>query len=138
MEVVDKGKVPRVGCVDLVVCGHLHPFLKVGKNRNSLDWSQSTTYTDGLLASKVGCPPPPRSPRPGPWGFIFGVFQPDASLTRGTGGGCLDFVDLPFVESLSRVQSFALLLGIVVEGDPKGRRLDISQFIPSWDDHIPA
>lgn len=46
VKVIDQGKVPGVRSVDLVVCGHLHPFFKVRQNRNSLHWCHCASSND--------------------------------------------------------------------------------------------
>ena len=50
VEVINERKIPAVVRVDLVVCGHLHPLLEIGENRNTLHRRDSVApYAESII-----------------------------------------------------------------------------------------
>lgn len=121
MEVVDQGKVPRVGGVDLVVGGHLHPLLKVGQNGDALHGGDDgaahdrsvVIVEDGevLLAGDAAT----RGARAvGGWGVGIVAVDYVAGGGCGCGRGELELVDLGLVEGFASSRSLFLFLGVIV------------------------
>jgi len=50
---------------------------------------------------------------------ILEIIEVDGSFAQRGGGGGLEFVDMGFLESVTRVQASCLFLGIVVEGNSR-------------------
>lgn len=122
VEIVDKGEVPRVGGIDLVVGGHLHPLLEIGENGYALHRRYTATdhHDIVVIVVVVGVPATSRRPRVGAGGRILEVRQPKPGfLRRRRGGRLLQLADLFFVEGFSGVEPAFLLPGVVVERDPK-------------------
>lgn len=114
MEVVDQSEIPRVGGVDLVVGSHLHPFLEIRQDGDTLHRRDAASSHGERLVIVV--PIGPRCSVAGAWGSIVIVIQPQVALLR-CGSSSLQFVDLFLVERFPRVQPTLFLLGIVVQGD---------------------
>lgn len=119
MEVVDQRKVPRVGGIDLVVGGHLHPLLKVGQDGDALHGGDDgaahnrsvIVVEDGeVLLARDAATRGARSV-----GGRSAIFVDYAA-----GGGCdcggseFELVDLGLVEGFASSRSLFLFLGVVV------------------------
>lgn len=129
VKVVDQGEVPRIGGVDLVVGRHLHPFLKVGKDRHALHGCDTASSHGEVIVVVVVVPAEPRVARIRAGRRIFGpVLQPEGAFLRRSSGG-LQLVDLLLVEGLARVQAALLFLGVVVQRDPAG----VAGIVSDWE-----
>lgn len=115
MEVVDQSKIPRIARIDLIICRHLHPLLKIGENGHSLRGGTAAAAVDVALPSAQrgsGC----RGT------LAAGAIVSPARRQRGLDSS-LDLVHLAVVFRLTDLKPLRPLLRVIVERDPgKGRR----------------
>ena len=120
MKVVDEGKVPRVGGIDLVVGGHLHPLLKIGQDGDALHGGDDGAAHDRsvivvenrevLLAGDAAT----RGARAVGGRCVVAIFDYAAGGCCGRGRGELELVNLGLVEGFASSRSLFLFLRVVI------------------------